>query len=112
MPLPPEQIVATTLKDRDAIEARRIEAARQIAREIRRRIAKLDWPFKVRDAFRSEDLIAWSARGELRVSAYQISISTPIAQPKPTAEEMKAALLAWADAAEEAKPRFAGSRGE
>ena len=111
VPVPPEQIIAATLKDRDTIEARRLNAARCIAREIRRRIAKLDWPFKVLIAFRSEGLTALAARGELRVSAYQISISTPIAQPKPTAEELKAALLIWASAAEEAKPRFAGSRG-
>ena len=112
VPLPAEQIVATTLKDRDALEARRLDAARGIANEIRRRIAKLDWPFKVRDALRSDGLTVWAARGELRVSAHQISISTPIAQPKPTAEEVKAALLIWANAAEAAKPRFAGSRGE
>lgn len=112
VPLPPEQIVATTLKDRDALESRRLDAARGIAREIRRRIEKLDWPFHVRDALRCEGLTARAGRGELRVSAHQISISTPIAQPKPTAEEVKAALLAWAHAAEEAKPRFAGSRGE
>jgi hypothetical protein len=112
VPLPPEQIVETALKDREAVETRRLEAAMQIAREIRRRLAKLDWSFHVRDALRCEGLTARAGRGELHVSARQISISMPIAQLKPTAEEMKAALLAWANAAEEAKPRFAGSRGE
>jgi hypothetical protein len=105
VPLPPEQIVAATLKDRDAIEARRIEGARQIAREIRRRIAKLDWPFKVRDAFRSHGLTTRAAHGQLHIAAHQITISTPIAQPSPSAKEMKTALLTWAEAAECARPR-------
>lgn len=112
VPLPPEQIVATTLKDRDEIEARRLWEARQIASEIRRRIAKLDWPFKVRDAFRSHGLTTRAAHGQLHVAAHQITISTPIAQPIPSAKEMKAALLTWANAAEEATPRFARSQGE
>lgn len=98
------------LKERDAIEGRRIATARELGGKLRARLAMGHNPFAVREAARSEGLLVRASRRALLLAGHQIDAKLAIHGPLPTTTEMKAALLAWADAADNAKPRFAEER--
>lgn len=107
IPLAPAEIVTATVRDRDATEWRRIELAQRLAAAIRKRCAVGENPFRLREVVRGRGLAGRVSRGALVFSGYQIRTSWSLAGDTPDWNEMKAALLDWAEAAEKAKPRIA-----